>query len=110
MDLLLALSSGLLLLLVLLNSEILKEPYHKSREGGRTYGSQSPSNSPRLFRSQIEREVILLLIELPKVLSGLLVGHGQHPSDRFASSIAIKSFVRWSAFTHFIHMRDEHLG
>jgi len=41
-----------------------------------TYSGQPPPDSPRLLWSQIERKVLLFLVELPKVLTRLLVGHG----------------------------------
>ena len=53
-----------------------------------THDSQLPSDSPRLLWSQIEREVLLFLVVLPSVLARLLVGHGQHPSNRLANGIA----------------------
>jgi len=56
-----------------------------------TYCSQPPSDSPRLLWSQIEREILTFLVVLPKVLASLLVGHGQHPSDRLANGITTKS-------------------
>jgi len=54
--------------------------------------SQPPSDGPRLLWSQVEREVLLFLVELAKVLAGLLVCHGQHPSNRLANGIDLGKF------------------
>jgi len=54
--------------------------------------SKPPSDGPRLLWSQIEREVLLFLVELPKVLAGLLVDHGQHPGNRLANGINLGQF------------------
>lgn len=80
-----------------------------------TYSSQPPSDSPRLLWPQVKRKVLLFLVELPKVLTRLLVGHGQHPSDRLSNSIAITN-AKQSAFLPFQAClegeggRNEHLG
>ena len=63
-----------------------------------THSSQPPSDSPRLLWSQVEREVLLFLVVFPKVLTRLLVGHGQHPSDRLANGIATKSKKKHKAY------------
>ena len=59
-----------------------------------THSSQPPSDGPRLLWSQIEREVLLFLVELSKVLTRLLVDHGQHSGYRLSGGVAIKSEIR----------------
>ena len=46
-----------------------------------TYLGQPPSDRPRLLRSQVQRSILLVLVEIPEVLARFLVCHGQDPSD-----------------------------
>ena len=80
-----------------------------------THSSQPPPNGPRLLGSQIKREILLFLVELAKVLSGLLVGYGHHPGNGLANGIAVKSIMRNPPHHQYLHFRleskgGEHLG
>lgn len=54
----------------------------------KTYGCESPPDRPRLLDTEVKRLVLLVLIELPEVLSLLLVGHSQDPGNRLADGVA----------------------
>lgn len=76
-------------------------PGEVSQGAVRTHSSQPPSDSSRLLRSQIEREVLFFLVELAKVLARLLVDYSQHPSDRLSNDIATEAkHTKRLAFPH----------
>jgi len=70
--------------------------------------SQPLSDSPRLLWSQVEREVLLFLVVLPKVLTSFLVGHGQHPSDRLANGIDLGQFCSRST-SDFLYAQSQEI-
>ena len=104
-DVFLVLPRRLQLLLVLKGWQHSQGVLQTGNIGGiaETHCSQPPSDGPRLLWSQIKRKVLLFLVELAKVLAGLLVCHGQHPSNRLANGITTKSKkknTKQSVFPH----------
>ena len=59
-----------------------------SKTESSTYGCQFPPDRPRLLRAEVKGLVLLRLVELPEVLSLLLVHHSHDPSNRLANGVA----------------------
>ena len=63
----------------------------KFRQRERTNLSQPPSNGAGLLDTEIERKVLLALVELSKILALLVVGDSQNACYRFADSMTKQS-------------------
>lgn len=85
-DVLLPLFQGLLLLFELV--DVVRLSTQTSRMKSNTYGCQSPSDRPRLLGAEVKGLVLLGLVELPEVLSLLLVHNSHDPSNRLADGVA----------------------
>ena len=52
-----------------------------------THKGQPPPNGTRLLLAEIERQILLVLIELAEMLTLLRVHDSEHPSNRFADGV-----------------------
>jgi hypothetical protein len=64
--------------------------------------AQSSADGAGLFRSQIEREILLLLVEEPQLVALVGVDDGQSAGDGFAEIVSRYSRVSASPFCAFL--------
>ena len=86
MDILLVLADRLPRRLVL-QSRVVRYLY-KQAKTSETHFSQSSADSASLLLAEVKGLVLLRLVELPEVLSLLLVHHSHDPSNRLANGVA----------------------
>jgi hypothetical protein len=61
---------------------------YECTSGRDTYGSKAAADGACALGTEVEREVLLLLVELPEVLALLLVRDRQNTRDALADSVA----------------------
>ena len=55
-----------------------------------TYRGQPSTDSTSLLYAEVKGSIFLLLVELPEVLSLLLVDNSQNPGDGLADGVAVR--------------------
>jgi hypothetical protein len=72
---------------------------HERTSGRDTYGSKAAADGACALGTEVEREVLLLLVELPEVLALLLVRDRQNTRDALADSVAAQRGQRYECMT-----------